>query len=67
MPNGQTNEKGAATMQLTITENVSVDGVMQGLGGPDEDRRGRFERGRRRISHGSTDAAGQRELLHPLH
>jgi dihydrofolate reductase len=25
--------------------NVSVDGVMQGLGGPDEDRRGGFERG----------------------
>src|ERR671930_2556957 len=40
-----TNGKGAATMKLTITENVSVDGVMQGLGGPDEDRRGGFERG----------------------
>src|SRR5205823_4186445 len=25
--------------------NVSVDGVIQGLGGPDEDRRGGFERG----------------------
>jgi dihydrofolate reductase len=32
-------------MKLTITMNVSVDGVMQGLGGPDEDRRGGFERG----------------------
>jgi dihydrofolate reductase len=32
-------------MKLTINENVSVDGVMQGLGGPDEDRRGGFERG----------------------
>ena len=32
-------------MKLTITTNVSVDGVMQGLGGPDEDRRGGFERG----------------------
>lgn len=32
-------------MKLTITENVSVDGVMQGLGGPDEDRRGGFDRG----------------------
>ncbi len=32
-------------MKLTTTTMVSVDGVMQGLGGPDEDRRGRFERG----------------------
>jgi dihydrofolate reductase len=32
-------------MKLTTVTNVSVDGVMQGLGGPDEDRRGGFERG----------------------
>ncbi len=32
-------------MKLKITTNVSVDGVMQGLGGSDEDRRGGFERG----------------------
>jgi dihydrofolate reductase len=32
-------------MKLTINTNVSVDGVMQGLGGPEEDSRSGFERG----------------------
>lgn len=32
-------------MKLTTVTNVSVDGVMQGLGGPEEDRRDGFERG----------------------
>jgi dihydrofolate reductase len=32
-------------MKLTTTVFVSVDGVMQGIGGPGEDRRGGFERG----------------------
>jgi dihydrofolate reductase len=32
-------------MKLTTTTMISVDGVMQGLGAPDEDRRGGFERG----------------------
>ena len=32
-------------MKLTTTTQVSVDGVMQGPGGPEEDERGRFERG----------------------
>src|ERR671916_1586907 len=41
----QTREKGTATMKLTTNTNVSVDGVMQGLGGPEEDRRGGVERG----------------------
>jgi dihydrofolate reductase len=34
-----------AIVKLTTTTLISVDGVMQGLGGPDEDRRGGFERG----------------------
>ena len=41
----QTNEKETATMKLTTTTFVSVDGVMQGIGAPDEDRRGGFARG----------------------
>ena len=32
-------------MKLTTITMVTVDGVMQGLGGPEEDRRGGFERG----------------------
>jgi dihydrofolate reductase len=32
-------------VKLTTITHVSVDGVMQGLGGADEDRRGGFERG----------------------
>src|SRR5437879_3423360 len=32
-------------MKLTTTTQVSVDGVMQGPGGPEEDQRGVFERG----------------------
>jgi dihydrofolate reductase len=33
------------SLKLTTITHVSVDGVMQGLGGADEDRRGGFERG----------------------
>jgi hypothetical protein len=32
-------------MKQTTTAQISVDGVMQGPGGPEEDGRGRFERG----------------------
>jgi dihydrofolate reductase len=39
------HEKKDEPMKLTTITHVSVDGVMQGLGGPDEDRSGGFERG----------------------
>src|SRR5215216_7698462 len=38
-------------MKLTVNMNVSVDGVMQGLGGPEEDRRNGFERGGWALPH----------------
>jgi hypothetical protein len=39
-----TTRKGAATMNLATTTQVSVDGVMQGPGGPEEDEGGVFKR-----------------------
>src|SRR5262245_16891451 len=36
---------GATTMKLTASMMVTLDGVYQGPGGPDEDRRGGFDRG----------------------
>ena len=44
-------------MKLTINTNVSVDGVMQGLGGPEEDRRGGFERGGWAMPHFDEETA----------
>jgi dihydrofolate reductase len=44
-------------MKLTTNTNVSVDGVMQGLGGPEEDRRGNFERGGWAMPHFDEETA----------
>src|SRR5215208_501203 len=44
-------------MKLTTNTNVSVDGVMQGLGGPEEDRRGNFERGGWAMPHVDEETA----------
>src|SRR5881227_1865180 len=42
---GDPRFEGAMTMKLTASMMVTVDGVYQGPGGPDEDRRGGFDRG----------------------
>jgi dihydrofolate reductase len=43
-------------MKLTTTTQVSVDGVMQGPGGPEEDSRGGFECGGWAMDHIDTEA-----------
>jgi dihydrofolate reductase len=44
-------------MKLTVNTNVSVDGVMQGLGGPEEDRRDGFERDGWAMPHFDSETA----------
>src|SRR5207248_1940624 len=59
------NESTSATMKLTTVTNISVDGVMQGLGGADEDRRGGFGRGGGRLVRSLFDNQLVDEIILP--
>src|SRR5687768_4627401 len=52
-----TTRERKGTMKLATNTNVSVDGVMQGLGGPEEDRSGGFERGGWAMPHFDEETA----------
>lgn len=52
-------------MKLTTITHVSVDGVMQGLGGSEEDRRGGFERGGWALPLFESDKEGE-ELVNQI-
>ena len=45
-------------MKLTTTTIVTVDGLMQGLGGSEEDRRGGFHRGGWAMAYNDNEAMG---------
>jgi dihydrofolate reductase len=51
-------------MKLPTTTQVSVDGVMQGPGGPEEDERGRFERGGWAMPHFDNEAMTAMEEIY---
>ncbi len=50
-------------MKLTTTAQVSVDGVMQGPGGPEEDEHGLFERGG--WAHFDDEASSAMDEIYP--